>query len=88
MQEGDREEAETVLQSTINYWSVLKNTSIDGLRSSFVQRSGLLRRTENGWELQVEHQSFDMLLEHLPWSISIIKLSWMKQPLYTEWQTF
>jgi Contractile injection system tape measure protein len=88
MQNGDRTEAETVLQSVINYWTVLKNTSVDGLRSSFLQRSGLLRKTENGWSLQVEHQSFDMLLEHLPWSISIIKLSWMKQPLYTEWQTF
>jgi hypothetical protein len=88
LQEGDREEAETVLQSVINYWSILKSTSINGLRSSFLQRSGLLRRTENGWKLQVEHQSFDMLLEHLPWSISIIKLSWMKQPLCTEWQTF
>jgi hypothetical protein len=88
LQQGDREEAEAVLQSTINYWSVLRNTSIDGLRSSFLQRSGLLRKTENGWSLQVEHQSFDMLLEHLPWSISIIKLSWMKYPLYTEWQTF
>lgn len=88
LREGDRAEAETVLQSVINYWTVLKNTSVDGLRSSFLQRSGLLRQTENGWMLQVEHQSFDMLLEHLPWSISIIKLSWMKQPLYTEWQTF
>ena len=88
IQECDREEAETVLQSVINYWTVLKNTSVDGLRSSFLQRSGLLRKTENGWSLQVEHQSFDILLKHLPWSISIIKLSWMKQPLYTEWQTF
>ena len=63
LQEGNRTEAETVLQSTINYWSVLKNTSINGLRTSFLQRSGLLRRTENGWQLQVEPQSFDMLLE-------------------------
>lgn len=88
IQQSAREEAEAVLQSVINYWNVLKTTSIQGLRSSFLQRSGLLHKTENGWSLQVEHQSFDMLLEHLPWSISIIKLSWMKQPLYTEWQTF
>ncbi|WP_156815363.1 contractile injection system tape measure protein [Pseudanabaena sp. PCC 6802] len=87
-QEGDRKEAKTLLQSVINYWSALKNTSVDGLRSSFLQRSGLLRKSENGWSLQVEHQSFDMLLEHLPWSINIIKLSWMQYPLYTEWQTF
>jgi hypothetical protein len=88
MQEGDREEAETVLQSVINYWTVLRNTSVDGLRSSFLQRSGLLRKTGDSWKLQIETQPFDMLLEHLPWSISIIKLSWMKYPLYTEWQTF
>ena len=88
IQEGDREEAETVLQSVITYWTVLRNTSVDGLRSSFLQRSGLLRKTDNSWKLQIEPQPFDMLLEHLPWSISIIKLSWMKYPLYTEWQTF
>jgi hypothetical protein len=88
LQQGDRQEAERVLQSVINYWSILKNTSINGLRSSFLERSGLLQWTDNGWKLQVEHQSFDMLLEHLPWSISIIKLSWMKLPIYTEWQTF
>ncbi|MEG4114106.1 MULTISPECIES: contractile injection system tape measure protein [unclassified Microcoleus] len=88
MQEGDREEAETVLQSVINYWTVLRNTSVDGLRSSFLQRSGLVRKTGDSWKLQIETQPFDMLLEHLPWSISIIKLSWMKYPLYTEWQTF
>lgn len=86
--DSDREEAEVVLQATIRYWTVLKNTSIAGLRNSFLQRSGLLRPTEKGWRLQVEHQSFDLLLEQLPWTISIIKLSWMQSPLYTEWQTF
>jgi Contractile injection system tape measure protein len=86
--ETDRTEAETVLQSVLNYWTVLKSTSMYGLRSSFLQRSGLLHKTENGWRLQIEQQSFDMLLEHLPWNISVIKLSWMQDPLYTEWQTF
>lgn len=86
--ESDRQEAEALLQSAINYWSVLKGTSVNGFRTSFLQRSGLLHNTENAWILQVEHQAFDLLLEHLPWSISVIKLSWMKYPLYTEWQSF
>ena len=84
----DREEAESLLQSAISYWTILGNISTDGFRSSFLQRSGLLRKTEDGWSLNVEHQSFDMLLEHLPWTISIVKLAWMEYPLYTEWQTF
>lgn len=88
IEESDRQEAEALLQSAINYWTVLKGTSVNGFRTSFLQRSGLLRNTENGRILQVEHQAFDLLLEHLPWSISVIKLSWMKYPLYTEWQSF
>ncbi len=81
----DREESEELLQAVIGYWSVLKNTSVSGLRSSFLQRSGLLRVVENGWQIQVEPKPFDMLLNQLPWSISVIKLPWMKKPIYTEW---
>jgi hypothetical protein len=86
IQPSDREEIEGLLRSVISYWSVLKNTSINGLRSSFLQRQGLLREVEGGWQIQVERESFDMLLNQLPWSISIIKLPWMKKPIYTEWQ--
>ncbi len=88
LQNCDREEAETLLQSAISYWTILGDISTGGLQVSFLQRSGLLRKTEDYWNLNVEHQSFDMLLAHLPWTISIVKLSWMKYPLYTEWQTF
>jgi hypothetical protein len=87
IQAADQAEATTLLESVIQYWSVLKNTSITGLRSSFLQRPGLLRHTEEGWRLQVEPQAFDLLLNHLPWTISIVKFTWMPQPIYTEWLT-
>jgi hypothetical protein len=80
----DKEEVAALLQTVISYWSVLKNTSIDGFRSSFLVRPGLLRE-EEGWRLSVERKPFDMLLDHLPWSLSIIRLPWMKRVLYTEW---
>lgn len=82
----DREETETLLQSVIGYWQVLKNTSIQGLRSSFLERSGLIREEESGWRLQVESRPFDMLLDQLPWSIGIVKSPWMTKPVYVEWQ--
>ena len=81
----DKVEAERLLGAAITHWAALKNTSIAGFRRSFLQRPALLREEDDGWRLQVERQSFDMLLEHLPWSISVIKLPWMQQPLYTEW---
>jgi len=81
----DKEEAESLLQSVITHWSALKNTSVRGLRSSFLQRQALLREDENGWKLRVERAPFDVLLDQLPWSISIVKLPWMKKTLYIEW---
>ena len=81
----DKEESESLLQAVIGHWSVLKNTSVSGLRSSFLQRPALLREDENGWNLHVERVPFDVLLDQLPWSISIVKLPWMKKALYTEW---
>ncbi|HWM25271.1 MAG TPA: contractile injection system tape measure protein [Chthoniobacterales bacterium] len=83
--EADRQETEALLQSAITHWTALRNTSITGFRSSFLDRPALLRKEDNGWRLQVERQPFDVLLEHLPWSISVVKLPWMEQPIHTEW---
>ncbi|MGA7215326.1 MAG: contractile injection system tape measure protein [Terrimicrobiaceae bacterium] len=83
--QSDKQEAESLLQSAITHWVALKNTSIDGFRSTFVNRRALLREDENGWKMQVERMAFDVLLDKLPWSISVVKLPWMKQPIYTEW---
>jgi hypothetical protein len=83
--EADVEEAEGLLLSAVTHWTALKNTSIAGFRDSFLNRPGLLRNEDTGWKLQVERQPFDLLLEHLPWSISVVKLPWMERPLFTEW---
>lgn len=82
---GQMKEVDEMLLSLIEYWSVLKNTSINGLRESFFERSGKLGIVNNEWVLQVEQKPFDMLLQQLPWSISMIKLPWMANLLKTEW---
>lgn len=79
------EQANLLLNSVIRYWDVLKNTSVEGLQESFLQRPGKLSRRDDGWLLQVEQQSYDILLEHLPWSYSIVKLPWMPEMLWVEW---
>jgi hypothetical protein len=82
---ADCEEAVSLLQSVVGHWTILKNTSVDSLRSTFLQRSGLLLEEEEGFKLVIESQSFDMLLGSLPWGVSVVKLPWMKKPLYTQW---
>jgi hypothetical protein len=54
---------------------------------SFLQRRGLLRNIGSSWQLQVEPESFDLLLGKLPWGISIVRLPWMTRPIFTDWPT-
>jgi hypothetical protein len=74
-------------EAIIKQWTILKNTSIEGLRNTFLKRNGKLTRTENGWFLQVEPKGgIDMLLNSLPWGLSFIKMNWMPKPLTIEWK--
>ncbi|WDF77616.1 contractile injection system tape measure protein [Mucilaginibacter sp. KACC 22773] len=74
-----------LLSSIVANWPILKNTSNDTLRSTFLLRDGKLTFKDNGPRLKVQQNSLDVLLEHLPWNISMVKLPWMKNILYVEW---
>jgi hypothetical protein len=81
-----KDEAEELLRSAVAHWSVLKDTSPDGLREAFLRRAGKISLTKNDqWLLQVEQKPFDMLIQQLPWSFQLVKLPWMKRLLRTEW---
>lgn len=82
----ERSECEQLLETVIGHWKALKKTSVEGLRNSFLMRKGILTNQENNWLLRVESRGYDLLLDRLPWGISMIKLSWMKKPLLVEWQ--
>ena len=85
--ESELEEANTLLNAVIGHWGALQNTSTEGLRNTFLLRNGKLTKKEDGdWLLQVEMQSFDILLDQLPWGFSMIKLPCMKQMLWVEWR--
>ncbi|MEQ9623945.1 contractile injection system tape measure protein [Coleofasciculus chthonoplastes] len=83
--EQEQLEGETLLTAVIQNWSILKNTSIAGFRQAFLQRKGILRIRDGNWLLQVEPETYDVLLEQLPWNINIIKLPWMNNVLYVQW---
>jgi Contractile injection system tape measure protein len=79
-------EGEHLLQTAIDYWQVLKDTSPDGLREGFLQRTGKLTHQEDGnWRLQVEQQSIDILLGSLPWGINVVTLPWLECLIMVEW---
>ncbi|MEO1049705.1 MAG: contractile injection system tape measure protein [Bacteroidota bacterium] len=81
----EKETADSLLKGITQNWDKLKNTSVDSFRESFLQRSGKLTKEREHWELVVEQQAYDVLLDTLPWSIATVKLPWMNEPIFVTW---
>ena len=77
---------DTLLHGVTQNWSMLRNSSIDTLLETFLQREGRLINKTDSWSLKVETKPYDMMLDTLPWNISTIMLSWMEKVLYVEWR--
>lgn len=85
LNDEEKNQADELLAAVVGHWQVLKNTSVQGLRTSFLQREGRLSFANNEWRLKVQNKPYDMLLAQIPWNISIIKLSWMQHLLKVDW---
>ena len=81
----DKAEVETLLGALITHWARLKNTSINGLRQTFLQRSGWLKTEQTGLQLHIDRSGPDVLINFLPFSISMVTLPWMPKPLHVNW---
>ena len=83
----EQETIEGLMRGMIQNWRTIGNTSISGLRETFLRRKGKLQLKEDGmWYLTVEPGVFDMLLDSLPWSFSVIKHSWMERAVHVTWR--
>lgn len=81
----EQAEVQALLAAAIDHWGALGRTGVDSLRTSFLQRPGLLSRQGEGWLLRPLPEAFDLLLSRLPWGLAWIRLPWMAQPLQVDW---
>ncbi|MGE4560795.1 MAG: contractile injection system tape measure protein [Desulfobulbus sp.] len=82
----EKETVEGLISGMIHNWTVLGSTSVEGFRESFLRREGILRLRDKDWHLLVEPRAYDLLLERLPWSFSVIKHSWMERAVHVDWR--
>ena len=83
--DAEREEGGALFAAVLEHWPALGKTSTDGLRLAFLQRGGLLYPATDGWLLRPQTETYDILLDRLPWGISIARLPWMNRNLHIEW---
>ncbi|CAM1345295.1 contractile injection system tape measure protein [Tenacibaculum amylolyticum] len=77
--------AEELVAAVTRNWEVLKDSSPDLIRNEFIQRSGKLDLTEDNPKLTVERKTQDILLDKLPWNISLCRLPWIEHLIFTDW---
>jgi len=85
LSEAEKESAESLQHGLINNWEKVKNSTPEGIQETFLQREGILRFGTDKIMLEVDKKGVDVLLKSIPWNISLVKLSWMKKPIYVEW---
>ena len=82
----EKEEVKSLLEAVCDYWRSLSGSSIEALCGSFIRRPGAIERFEDTWTIRVEGNTIDILLDDLPWELSVIFLPWLEKPLAVEWQ--
>jgi hypothetical protein len=83
--ETEADECANLLAAMIANAPILKNMSVNGLRGTFLLRSGVLSTRDGAWLLRVERETYDVVLDRFPWTIQWVKLPWMDTPLRVEW---
>lgn len=77
--------ADAFLAAVIANAPVLNDMSLNGFRGSYLLRQGSLSADVGCWLLRVERMTYDIALEHFPWTWQWFKLPWMEYPVRVEW---
>lgn len=86
LSEIEKQETLGLLQAILNNWTIMKRSSVHALQVTFLQKEGRLIKRGNDWEMLVERDSaVEILIDKLPWAISLIKLPWNEYTIHTQW---
>lgn len=83
---NELQEADDLMRAAIAQWNILKSTTPDGLRQGFLQRNGKLHTKNEQLYIEVEKNAIDVLLDHLPWNLGLIRLPWWGEIIRVEWR--
>jgi hypothetical protein len=83
--DADRDAADKMLTAVIGNVPLWKTLSVDNLRRAYLQREGILSARDGQWLLQVKRETYDIILDKLPWAVNVIKLPWMEKLIFVEW---
>lgn len=75
LKKAERQAIDSIFDDLKTHWTKVKMTGTDTIRTTFIQRKGILRKgaIDTMFELQVEPYVYDVLIDSIPWSYSMIR---------------
>lgn len=80
-----KKESNEMLQSVLENWPVMKDSSVYLLQNEYLQRPGKIILTEGNPKIIVERKTQDILLDKLNWNLGIVKLAWKNKIIFVDW---
>ncbi len=79
-------EALDMMHAAIAQWEVLGNTSVAAFREGFIDREARINIEERRITFRVETKGIDVLLDHLPWNLSLVTFPWLQTIIHVQWR--
>jgi len=77
---------ESLIGAMVVHAKVFGSSSVAAMRQTFLARKADLQLADDAWQLQIQPGPFDVLLDRLPWSYSLLKFGWMTRPVHVAWR--
>lgn len=75
-----------LLNSLKIHWSKMKNVSNRVFQETFLRREGVLEDMSDYWNLKMEEKPYDVLLDSVPWSYSMVKYPFQEKLIRVNWR--
>ena len=82
----DKNIGDSMLTAVTKNWEQLNSSNIQTLREYFLKRDGVLKKMNENYMLNVEGNTFDVLLKSIPWNILMLQTAYMDNRLIVEWK--
>ena len=82
----DKNIGDSMLTAVTKNWEQLNTSNIQTLREYFLKRDGVLKKMNENYMLNVEGNTFDVLLKSIPWNILMLQTEYMDNRLIVEWK--
>lgn len=81
----EMELSKSLLNGLIQNWPKVQSSTPEAIQETFIHRQGILKLSSDHLELRVERRGVDILMDTIPWNLTLLKLPWMEKPLHIVW---